>query len=481
MKAVVSLVAATSIAVLGLAPSAVADVRQPAGLRDATFECAQHSIQLDVASAAKLKLRLGKKGPTALGMIRARQIATALEPQIDPADVCEGEASTYFQTSLDAISALIDSGDTDGALSEFESLITSMSYRSLPRGDRARSLLQRAKGEPQCQGIEATREFMLPSDVSDGLAAAAYAMRQADFASDAGVSERWMGQGQAAVQTAWANMEAYIQAGAGGATTPADWLAVAAAAQILGLDPESGGVMTAMDRARAAAASTYRVQMKSKCPTEREIPCMGRALAAYAMLGGGESEVAQMTKEWGKAWLDSKDPNKPKECRGELYELVYYWDTPLSGTGGHTTWIKFKIKNGKIVFQNFPVLTLKGGGKIAVYSAQTGGVLDTGTYVGGEFSLNTRLTLTGSQVTNTSVTLAPFFGSDNEMASYEQSWKCPICVIGYEVNAEELWAKNDAALAPLFAMTSGFTFARKKTDIIPVPDGYLNVIYRGEK
>ena len=168
------------------------------------------------------------------------------------------------------------------------------------------------------------------------------------------------------------------------------------------------------------------------------------------------------SQTWAKSASDAVNPNKPDECKGEVYEFRYIWDTSLSDTSGDTGWIRFKVIKDKIQFQNFPVLVLVGGGNLPMYDAKTGAVLETGTFIGGEWPMDARNSLVGSSVSEGSIKLAPFFARRNNMAAYDSRWSCYMCAIGHEVNMDETWAKQDAAFAPIKDLTDGVEFARRK-------------------
>lgn len=428
----------------------------------ARLSCSAPSISLDVAAAARLKVRVGKKGAVPLGLPQAQQIAGALTPRLDADVICDSTPSPPMQAQLDEISTYIDSGDWQGAVSLLEAIIGSVDYTA-QSATSARRMSPRVNSGDGCRGIDKTRDFQMPDGVSDALAAAEFAARQAEAAENPEAAQAFEAQSQAAVAAAQGTLKAYIDNGADGASSAADWLAIAAAGQMIGMD-ESSAVATALSKARSAALTSYRIQVKAKCKATSEVSCMGRAVAAFDMLGGSDAEVGQMTQEFGRSAMEAANPVKSKECRGELYIFRYSWKTSLSGTSGDTGPIRLRIIDDKIVFQNIPVIRLVGGGHLAIYSAKTGGVLDTGTYLGGEWPLSLSTSAQMSRVTPNSVTLSPYFGrGDNDTVMYHTSWKCPICVIGYELDPTELWAKNDAALQPILDLLAGIELPRRKS------------------
>lgn len=442
-----------------------------------------YAFTWDLAAAAQLKVRHGKKRPLPLGMAGAQAVAGHLNPDVDLSPLCSGEGTQDLESMLSAVTEAIASGDTETALAQLRDLIAMLHYVSSESVARSAPIVgPRASGpSEECTGLSKRRDYRVPDEVTNALRTMRYLGEQAAATSDPALAEEFAQLSQRALEAAQAAATSNIEGGADNAQSAADWLPAAQMAQALGLD---GAAAFAMGKARAAALTAFKIKLKSRCPSPREANCLGEAVAAYSMLGGDDATVASMTQQWGKASQDAKNPFKKKECRGELYEFRMIWDDQASGTSGDTGAVRFRILDEELTFMNFPMLNLKSGGvaRCARINMEgelvNGDVVATGRYQGGQFPLVPVDSRDWSELSEDGIKLSLFFGQEALIhTEYGRLPAWPPCADS-DATRETAYAANEQ----VFALIKGIELPRRKTFIRatgPVRIYFIHLCQRG--
>ena len=451
-----------------------------------SFDCSKKPtpLPLDLAKAAKLKVKQGKKGPVPLGMIGARQVAAQLSGSFDTTLLCSDKGSETLEATFATAEEAIAAGDMESAIAQWSDLVAMWEYvvtYSVMTRSRPGTVV-RANVTDECRGLDVRRQYRPPDEVADALKASARLWEQAKALGETPAGAELQALATRASEAAQQMVtKDLMKNGADNAQSAGDWMAAATFAENLGIEGES--VAFAVGRAQAAAVTVFKIQSKSKCPSPQEAKCLGHAIAAFTMMAGDDATTASMTSTWQKAALDALNPFKKKECQGELYEFQMKWTDAFSGTSGDTGKIRFRIFGDQIIFVNLPMVKLVDGGVARCAEITIDGVLDensifaVGKFVGGQFRLSPVESANMTQLTPDSMKLSLSFGTDALFREYwGQHLIWPPCG-----STSETTEKVMSANKPLIDLVLGMDFARRENFLAVDGPVKVSLIYLCQK
>ncbi len=362
--------------------------------------CAQPAqLTLDLQGAAALRITPGRgKKTRPAGLVKARTLATQLTAGADP---CADPLEDY-QDLISDVRASIDAGDVDATRELLLYYIESVTpYEPdpevVPTTDQ-RSVVARlaaARAAAACEGFE-SHDIKPPAEIGLALELG----RLASLVGDEEVANL-------AIDTAQKITLKWVESAVdGNATSIPDFLGLAKAAALLGLDDEvSQGLI---DKARAVALESYKLYNLVPCRmTQEKVDCFFKSAMTLMLLGSdavSDSQVSEDITSAATAARLIKSGKKPR-CLVEKYAFRMKFENTVDGgqvLSFDTGRVVFTVKDGAITSRDKGPLIMSSVKDQNCYARRDGGawtIEGKADFTGGRFPYAVRGTDDGETLT----------------------------------------------------------------------------------